>query len=226
MTIKDPQQDPPSFEDPALARKRRIELRASRVNEEDDEGEAASSSKRRRKEDASIVETNKPLSSIRGIKKHSRYVPEVPMTKNELSAWRKEARRVRNRESAAASRKKTRERIEELEGEVSVLQSKYAAALARIVELENGSPVSFTPDKLRQDILATVSPANTPASTATVSPPLSPRESSFMLPTSMESSSRNNNCDSHSHSGTLGHYRHQQQQQQQPIDMISRPTAV
>jgi hypothetical protein len=47
------------------------------------------------------------------------------MSKEELSEWRKEQRRKRNRESAAASRNKTRVRIEELEGEVTKWKSMY-----------------------------------------------------------------------------------------------------
>lgn len=49
------------------------------------------------------------------------------MTKVELSDWRKEERRKRNRESAAASRNKTRARIDELEGEVNRWKDAYAA---------------------------------------------------------------------------------------------------
>ena len=48
------------------------------------------------------------------------------MSKDELSEWRKEQRRKRNRESAAASRNKTRARIDELEGEVNQWKNKYA----------------------------------------------------------------------------------------------------
>ena len=44
------------------------------------------------------------------------------MTKEQLMAWRKEQRRKRNRESAAASRNKQRGKIEELEGEVALWQ--------------------------------------------------------------------------------------------------------
>lgn len=65
-------------------------------------------------------------------KKQVRYDPEVPMTKEEAAAWRKEQRKVRNRESAAASRQKTRDRIEELEAEVEAIKAKYAAATARL----------------------------------------------------------------------------------------------
>merc|ERR1712137_959697 len=74
---------------------------------------------------------------ITGIKKQSRYDPGVSMTREELKAWRKEARRVRNRESAAASRKKNKERITELETEVEALQTKYAAALKLLLHRES-----------------------------------------------------------------------------------------
>jgi hypothetical protein len=47
------------------------------------------------------------------------------MTKDEASAWRREQRRLRNRESAAASRQKTRERITELEVELNEWKSKF-----------------------------------------------------------------------------------------------------
>mmetsp|Transcript_42597 Transcript_42597/g.89393 ORF Transcript_42597/g.89393 Transcript_42597/m.89393 type:complete len:239 (-) Transcript_42597:303-1019(-) len=47
------------------------------------------------------------------------------MSKDQLSEWRKEQRRKRNRESAAASRNKTRQKIEELEGEVSKWKQMY-----------------------------------------------------------------------------------------------------
>merc|ERR1711933_570943 len=73
---------------------------------------------------------------ITGIKMQSRYDPGVSMTKEELRAWRKEARRVRNRESAAASRKKNREAIDQLETKVKEVQTKYDAALSYIIALE------------------------------------------------------------------------------------------
>ena len=83
------------------------------------------------------------LSSIRGIKKQARYEPTVPMSsKAELTAWRKEARRIRNRESAAASRNKTRQRIEELEKDLSHMQKLYQAALDRIALLETSGTIA------------------------------------------------------------------------------------
>jgi hypothetical protein len=65
-----------------------------------------------------------------------RYDPEEPMSKEQLAAWRREARRVRNRESAAASRQRIRSRITELETEVDGWKTKYNNAVARMRELE------------------------------------------------------------------------------------------
>mmetsp|Transcript_17261 Transcript_17261/g.37780 ORF Transcript_17261/g.37780 Transcript_17261/m.37780 type:complete len:244 (+) Transcript_17261:166-897(+) len=65
-----------------------------------------------------------------------RYDPDVPMNKDQLAAWRREARRVRNRESAAASRQRIRNRISELEDEVGEWKAKYSGALQRLEALE------------------------------------------------------------------------------------------
>ena len=65
-----------------------------------------------------------------------RYDPDVPMSKDQLAAWRREARRVRNRESAAASRQRIRNRISELEEEVGEWKTKYSQAIARLEALE------------------------------------------------------------------------------------------
>lgn len=64
------------------------------------------------------------------------YDPGVPMSKEQLAAWRREARRVRNRESAAASRQKIRDRIDELEGEVEQWKAKFNEAMNMINRLE------------------------------------------------------------------------------------------
>jgi hypothetical protein len=64
------------------------------------------------------------------------YTPNIPMTKEQLTAWRREARRVRNRQSAAASRQKIRNKIDELENQVSVWKNKYSEAMQRIARLE------------------------------------------------------------------------------------------
>lgn len=172
----------------SVARKRRIEARSIQRSGTDEETQ--SSTKRVRYDSASSLsgddESSTANTYVRGFKKHARYVPEVPMTKAELSAWRKEARRVRNRESAAASRLKTRSRIEELESEVDNLQDKYRQALQRIADLEKGVRDSFTPDKLRQDMIklgheVSSSTLVQRATSVTVSPPQSPRSEPFII---------------------------------------------
>jgi hypothetical protein len=71
-----------------------------------------------------------------GKKTQIQYNPDVPMNKEQLTAWRREMRRVRNRESAAASRRKVRDRIEELEEEVKCWKERYEEVIARLGEVE------------------------------------------------------------------------------------------
>lgn len=72
-----------------------------------------------------------------GKKTQIQYNPDVPMSKEELTAWRREMRRVRNRESAAASRRKVRDRIEELEDEVKTWKERYAEVMVKLSEAES-----------------------------------------------------------------------------------------
>lgn len=72
-----------------------------------------------------------------GKKTQIQYNPDVPMSKEELTAWRREMRRVRNRESAAASRRKVRDRIEELEEEVKTWKERYAEVMVKLSEAES-----------------------------------------------------------------------------------------
>lgn len=67
------------------------------------------------------------------------YAPESAtsnMTREELSAWRKEERRKRNRASAAASRIKTQSKIADLEGQVSHWKSKCEEMQDRMMKLQ------------------------------------------------------------------------------------------
>lgn len=74
-----------------------------------------------------------------------RYDPEVPMSSQEKAVWRREQRRMRNRESAAASRKKTRDRISGLENELKIWKDKYNGALMKLKVLEAQScPINQT----------------------------------------------------------------------------------
>lgn len=72
-----------------------------------------------------------------------KYEPNRNMTKDELSEWRKQQRKERNRASAAASREKVRSRICELEDEVELLRSQYADALKKIQLLESAHGTYF-----------------------------------------------------------------------------------
>lgn len=107
------------------------------------------------------------------------YAPQAisSMTKDELSEWRKEERRKRNRESAAASRNKTRARIDELEGEVNRWKDAYAGmenrmrCMERHIEFLTRMNKSF---QAKQGGIVAVNPpsmiVNHPSS-----PPMSPK---------------------------------------------------
>jgi hypothetical protein len=102
--------------DPSDARKRRKEIISSRPSQPEKRQKTASEKAK--------------------TKYQNRYVPDVPMTKEQEAEWRREARRKRNRESAAASRNKVRGRIAELEEEVKCWKKRYSMLLDRISALE------------------------------------------------------------------------------------------
>jgi hypothetical protein len=128
------------------------------------------------RETAAATVTNSTMSSPRestspkGKKPQMRYDPEVPMSKEEAAAWRKEQRRKRNRESAAASRQRQRDRISELEEEVNQWKSKYEEALARIEKLEQtreSDAIDCNADPIRSTAISSlestaVSPCSSP----------------------------------------------------------------
>jgi len=211
--------------DTALARKRRIELRQQqrKAHGASSEGDRTEGSKKRKRpeddcmpKDNSLVlpdeTTSKPKPSLTGIKRQARYEPGVPMTKKELTAWRKEARRVRNRLSAAESRKKTRSRIDELEEAMGALQKKYSAAMERILELEKINSELKNSPKFSTQVSgyeAVVSPPESPLHVLETSETL---PSPFMLSNSPEG----NSCQMDMIKN----------QSQHIIEMISRPQAA
>merc|ERR1712070_273056 len=143
---------PADAQSAAVARKRRVELlkmtRAANISPVTSVDESSvpyvvmgnpeqvtsttkkTGTKKRKVSDASESKTKKKRPT------QMRYDPDVPMTKEEAAAWRREARKIRNRNSAAASRQKTRDRIEELEAEVQSWQEKYAALEAKVKAYE------------------------------------------------------------------------------------------
>jgi len=197
----------------ALARRRR-KVKLSKKN---DNGKRI-----REEEPDEIISTDCKKPHITGIKHQARYDPGVKMTRVELTAWRKEARRVRNRESAAASRGRTRDKIDELESKLASMEEKYAAALKRITELESrfGKQITETDsephqqeDRRENAKEALVKPVFLAVSTSVVSPVLTPTSSPIPSPVAFDLG--DSRC---SHQVELGNsYQH--------INMISRPPA-
>ena len=140
--------------DPAEARKRRKEIiQSQRLDGEGNVGAAAvdidDDADSNAPSDAAALPEKKPPKKRKvdscnttrddenSKKTQIRYDPDVPMSKEQLAAWRREARRVRNRESAAASRQRIRDRITELEDEVGQWKAKYTQAMERLSRLED-----------------------------------------------------------------------------------------
>lgn len=96
----------------------------------------------------------------------NRYEPTEQMSKDEVSRWRHEARKQRNRLSAAKSRNKIKDRIKELESEVSMWKNKYELMMRRLRELEREkvalSPVTASSQSTTEDqhhlLTQTISP--------------------------------------------------------------------
>ena len=97
-----------------------------------------------------------------------KYDPEVPMSKEEAAAWRREQRRKRNRESAAASRQRQRDRIAELEAEVNQYKKAYEAVQTQIKALEE------------QEKSAIASQSDSPNLVFSLLAPASPTTSTFL----------------------------------------------
>lgn len=169
------------------ARKRRREILSSQRSLAPETVSSASTSesvpttkKRRVSTDESLdsdVESRTTVTSKGGKKPQMKYDPDVPMTKDDAAAWRREQRRKRNRESAAASRQRQRDRIAELEIEVGDWKDKYDEMMSKIRKLEDITGSSKTAE------FVPTTRAETPApETQTVTPRASPTiQSSFSV---------------------------------------------
>ncbi len=88
-------------------------------------------------EQAAVAAPAKKKSPLLGRpQKHYEAPSSASMSKAELSEWRKQQRKERNRASAAASRMKTQTRIMELEGEVGVWKAKYEDMQDKMMKLQ------------------------------------------------------------------------------------------
>lgn len=140
----------PAANDPAEARKRRKEIIQSQRADGDSAVESfpvsgsssesiltdANPAEKKPPKKRKVDPKNKLENGETKKKTQIRYDPDVPMNKEQLAAWRREARRVRNRESAAASRQRIRNRISELEDEVGEWKTRYAQAIQRLTALQ------------------------------------------------------------------------------------------
>jgi len=95
-------------------------------------------------------------------KPQMKYDPDVPMSKEEATLWRREQRRKRNRESAAASRQRQRDRITELETEANDWKVKYEAIMAQLHALEGKDAKTNATTAALEVEAQTVTPRSSP----------------------------------------------------------------
>jgi hypothetical protein len=79
-----------------------------------------------------------------------KYDPSTPMSPTQTSAWRAEQRRKRNRESAAACRRKQRETVSILEVEVANWKRKFDDAIALVKAREGEDAASKLVNEIEQ----------------------------------------------------------------------------
>jgi hypothetical protein len=108
----------------------------------------------------------KSKSPLAGLPQNYYEPPSANMTPEELQAWRKEQRRERNRQSAAASRQQTKARIEELEGEVLKYKTQYEEMKRRMEGMERQIKLltEFSEAKMTPKMQMVTPPASYPNS--------------------------------------------------------------
>lgn len=103
-----------------------------------------------KKPSSAASKTKKIAATTKKKKPQMKYDPDIPMTKEEATVWRREQRRKRNRESAAASRQRQRDRITELESEVGDWKAMVEDMMAKIHALERETGHTTTPTEVKQ----------------------------------------------------------------------------
>ena len=124
------------------------------TNNNKNSNKTVKSTKRKRKggdkkeEEDALTKVSSMLLKSRS-KYQNHYAPVIPLTPEEEAEWRRECRRKRNRDSAAASRQKVRTKIQDLEQEVQEWKSKYDALFQKMTAMEQifkSTMSSVTPD--------------------------------------------------------------------------------
>lgn len=143
----------PMQADSSDARKRRRDVLALHRSSSDDGNlstspvvtspveESCTAAKKQRKavvsSDDETVSDGAPCARSKKPKPQMKYDPDIPMTKEEATAWRRDQRRKRNRESAAASRQRQRDRIDELELELNHWKALFESVQAEMQALQD-----------------------------------------------------------------------------------------
>lgn len=100
-----------------------------------------------------------PSKKIKQQASYMKYKPHYEMSKEELTEWKREQRKIRNRQSAAASRQKVRNHIEALENQLHFLQHKYEAVVDKLKKYEPSFDESIILNRNRGVISPSISPS-------------------------------------------------------------------
>ncbi|GAX24264.1 hypothetical protein FisN_4Lh033 [Fistulifera solaris] len=165
---------------PSEARKRRREIlvtqRSSFGSSSSDESSCSSSHDGTKRPKLEVLDKGMKHAEK---KPQMKYNPEIPMTREEAAAWRREQRRKRNRESAAASRQRQRDRINELETELEEWKEKYETVVSKIKAHEEGR--NYISESAELILLRTTRSETPPPQEAkTVTPRSSPTSTTFL----------------------------------------------
>jgi len=99
---------------------------------------SATATKKRKAESSAnivVVESRPKKSPLAGLPQNY-YAPPPDLTPDQLTTWRKEQRKERNRQSAAASRLQTKHKIQKLEGERDEYKRLYEEMKCRMEGME------------------------------------------------------------------------------------------
>ncbi len=141
----------------------------------------------------SVVSAAQPIVTVlqtEGAKRPQlKYDPDVPMTREQTRAWRHDQRRKRNRESAAACRKRQRDLISVLEGEVAEWKAKFDNALSKIKERDGEGAAMELQAQIETMFVVPTSQKTTERSSCATPPPPNAHHPDEIYPMGMVHSS-------------------------------------